>query len=411
MFGKRRTWVRCCTVLAALVAIDLVLARTWLAEGRIGKRPLPPFGALSSDGQRAALARLELDQPASDALTGFDRELGWCVRPNASRADGEFQIGPFGARGARDYAPTPPPYVVRLACYGDSFTFGDEVKDEWTYEALLESLDPRVQALNFGVPAYGTDQALLRMRRDGLRGARVAVIGLLLENIGRNVNRYRTLWTPRTETPLAKPRVVLAAHAARTTGATGGGSDLELVPQPFATGRELAAAVRDGSILERLAEHEYWRGRPAIPTGEWSALVRVVGGVLAYRERTPERLWLDRDGEPRRVTLAILEAFRDEARARGAERVLVLVLPMKEELAAFRASGRAYWTEVLEELEARGLEYLDVAPALAAEERELERNASTATLYVASHLSSVGNSVVARELHAWLLAQRLVPER
>jgi hypothetical protein len=237
--------LKACAVLAACAAVDVLLARTWLADGRLGKRPLPPFGLESSDVQRAALERLTAETPEPDSVTAFDAELGWCVRPDSGRAAGDVHVGSLGARGTRRYGEHPPSGIVRLACFGDSFTFGDEVKDAWTFEALLEALDPRVQALNFGVPAYGTDQALLRFRREGLHGARVAVLGLLLENIGRNVNRYRALWTPRTETPLAKPRFVLVAGR------------LELVPVPFAAPHELADAVRDGTVLERLAEHEY----------------------------------------------------------------------------------------------------------------------------------------------------------
>ncbi|MCK6446847.1 MAG: hypothetical protein L6Q99_10685 [Planctomycetes bacterium] len=380
---------------AALVALDLVLARTWLADGKLGKRPLPPFGELSGDAQAAALARLTIERPDRTTVTVFDRELGWCVQPDSESPSGECRIGPLGTRGPRDYAASPPRGVVRLVCFGDSFTFGDEVKDEWTFEALLEGLDPRIEALNFGVPAFGTDQALLRFDREGLHGAHVAVLGLLLENIGRNVNRYRPLWTPRTETPLAKPRFVL------------GGDALELVPQPFATPRELADAVRDGSILARLEEHEFWRGKPELWTGEWSAFGRVFGGVLAYRERSPEKLWLDREGEPRRVTFALVERFRAHALALGAKRTVVLLFPMKEELADFRASGVAYWRDAADEFVRRGIDVLDLAPALAAEEARLEASEEEATLYVAAHLSSVGNTVVARELHDWLAAQGL----
>lgn len=396
---EKRCWARVGLALGVLVVSDLLLARTWLADGRLGKRPLPPFGRLASAAQEAALERLTADRPDPHSITAFDRELGWCVRPNSGRAGGEYQVGPLGARGTRAYAPAPPAGTVRLACFGDSFTFGDEVRDAWTFEALLESLDPRVEALNFGVPAYGTDQALLRLRREGLHGAQVALLGLLLENIGRNVNRYRALWTPRTETPLAKPRFVLA------------GGELTLVAQPFASARELAAAVRDGTVLARLAEHEHWRGRPEIPTGEWSALGRLLGGLVAYRARSPERLWLDRQGEPRAVTLALVEAFRRESTALGARRALVLVLPMKEELDEFRASGRAYWAELVDELARRGIEHLDLAPALAAEEARLETEGTGQTLWVAAHLSSVGNLVVARELLAWLVARGLGPPR
>ena len=34
-----------------------------------------------------------------------------------------------------------------MACFGDSFTFGDEVQDEFTYPAFLERLEPGIEAL------------------------------------------------------------------------------------------------------------------------------------------------------------------------------------------------------------------------------------------------------------------------
>jgi hypothetical protein len=258
---------------------------------------------------------------------------------------------------------------------------------------MLEAADPRVEALNFGVPAYGTDQALLRFEREGRRGARVVVCGLLLENIGRNVNRYRTLWSPRTQAPLVKPRFVLER------------GELALVPQPFESAPAMARAVRDGSVLELLGEHEHWRGRPEVVTGRWSSFGRLVAGFLAYRERTPERLWLDETGEPRRVSLALLERFRAEAIASGAERFLVLVFPLRGELDDFVDTGRSYWRELVAELQAGGFDVLDTAPALADEERRLAAERSTETLWVAAHLSSVGNQVVARELQRWLAAE------
>ena len=375
--------------LAVAALVDGIVGVTWLGDGRVGKRPLPPFGELDAE-QRAALERLAAGTPRTESVMAFDRELGWCVRPGAVHSELDVHVDATGLRGTRSYAAAPPPGVVRLACFGDSFTFGDEVRDDYTYQAFLEAHEPRVEALNFGVPAYGTDQALLRLSREGLRGARVAVLSLLLENIGRNVNRWRPLWTPRTLTPLAKPRFVLE-HGA-----------LRLVPQPFEDPRAILAAADAGALLASVAEHEYWLGRPAIPTGRWSSIGRLVGGFLAYRERDPERLWNDADGEPRRVTLALVDEFRRVALARGAERVLVLVLPMREELARFRATGRSYWSALPAELATRDIDALDLAPALAAEDARCEADPAHPTLYVAAHLSSHGNQVIALEILAWL---------
>ena len=117
---------------AALAAFDVVLARTWLASGRLGDRPLPPFGAITDPVQLAALERAESGAGGLASLSSFDRELGWTLRPGAKSENGETAINADGERGARTYAPEPPTGVLRLACYGDSFTYGDEVPDRFS---------------------------------------------------------------------------------------------------------------------------------------------------------------------------------------------------------------------------------------------------------------------------------------
>ncbi len=396
MTGPRTLFLRILLVLALVAAVDVILSLTWLSEGRVGKRPLPPFGIEFDEPQLAVLARLEAGLVNQNSVVGFDRDLGWCVRPLAAHPTQPIRINSRGLRGEREYSELPPPDKLRVACYGDSFAFGDEVGDEATYESFLERIQPSVEALNFGVSAYGTDQALLRMERDGILGARAVIVSLLLENIGRNVNRYRPLWTARTLSPLAKPRFVLV------------NDQLQLIPQPFADGREFAQAARSGAALEILAEHEYWRGRPELWTGRASSLGRLAAGWFAYRERDPQRLWLDRDGEPFRVTVALIEALRERARALGAKEFLVLLFPMREELADYRESGKAYWSAVADEFTSRGIDCIDLAPALAAEDLRCEQDPLHPTLFVAAHLSSVGNQTVAVEIQRWLLDRRLL---
>ncbi len=384
---------RMLAVLVVVVLFDVGLSLTLLRDGHFGKRPLPPFGALTEPEQLSALDRIDRDEASPEGVTGFDRELGWTLRPLASHKSGEYHVNSQGVRSLREYDATPAPDVVRLACFGDSFVFGDEVKDEWTFESFLEERDPRLEALNFGVPAYGTDQALLRFRREGRHEACIVVLGVLLENIGRNVNRYRPLWYPRSRSPLCKPRFVLDAKG-----------QLELLAQPFENAHQMADAVRDGSVIERLAKDEYWLGRPEVFTGRWSSFGRLIGGYFAYRERNPERLWLDRECEPRRVTLALIDRFRRDVLASGAKECLVLVFPERAELDAYAKTGREYWSELLVDLDRLHVPYLDLAPALADEQAHGPSDAKPWSVYFATHFSSVGNHRVAQEIFKWLAA-------
>jgi hypothetical protein len=65
---------------------------------------------------------------------------------------------------------------------GDSITFGTGVGDEQTFSHLLDAR-PGLEVLNLGVDGYGTDQALIRLEREGLAyRPRVVVLNFCVRN-------------------------------------------------------------------------------------------------------------------------------------------------------------------------------------------------------------------------------------
>jgi hypothetical protein len=352
-------------------------------------RPLPPFRALNTPEQLAWLARQKEElagRAEPDGLGTFDAELGWSYRPSSRGAGGLYTIHAGGWRGARDYATPRPDGVARLAAFGESFTFCHEVGDAETWEAQLEALDPRLEVPNLGVGGFGTDQALLRAERELPRlDTDVVLVGLLLENIGRNVTRFRPLWVPQSNNPVAKPRFVLRDGA------------LELVPLPFRERAELVRAIESDAVLELLREHEHWSDPPLPGWLEWSASARLLAERAAYRRRSIRDLW-SRPGEPFDTTLALLERFRELARAHGARDAVVLVFPAQPDLKGLLQEGEKYWERLLDELARRGAPHLDLADALV----EAARLEGPAALYGPGHLSAAGNAAVARALRDWL---------
>src|SRR5262249_11155939 len=125
--------------------------------------------------------------------------------------DGDCRSNAQGARAAaeRVFTPAPPTGKTRLVLVGDSFTHGDEGRDDETGAACLERDDPSLEGVNLGVPGYGSDQAVLRYRRDGRRfETDFAVLGIWPENICRNLNVVRYYLAPGGGVG-AKPRFKL----------------------------------------------------------------------------------------------------------------------------------------------------------------------------------------------------------
>jgi hypothetical protein len=120
----------------------------------------------------------------------YDPDLGWTNLPgyrSPPNAPFTVTINSLGLRAAEEYAPTPPDGRDRIAVFGDSLAFGEEVDDNRTVSAWIEALDPSRQALNYGVHGYGLGQSVLRLEAEGGDlGADVVVLMVLYpENLVR----------------------------------------------------------------------------------------------------------------------------------------------------------------------------------------------------------------------------------
>lgn len=125
------------------------------------------------------LARLKPLFPPDWMETNVYSEIyGWALRPHSrfewslkkgDRRIWEHKQATVNGEGYRGpvVAAWPAPGRARVVMLGDSITFGHGVGDDETFSAVL-SRDPRVEAVNLGVPGYGTDQELMRLEREGL---------------------------------------------------------------------------------------------------------------------------------------------------------------------------------------------------------------------------------------------------
>ena len=369
-------------VLEGASALALLLLRTAGVE----YRTLP---ALLGSDQRAMIEKM------IDASRRWyqqpDPELGWINGARISFA-GATQ-SKQRVRSRRKYAPEPPPGVLRVAAFGDSYVHGDEVRDGEVWSALVEKDCRGVEVMNFGVSGYGVDQAYLRYLRDGRRlHADLVAIGFFPDQLVRNVNVFRPFLAPGTGHQMTKPRFLLEDGA------------LRLLPNPL---RDLASYRQllddpDRVLGEHAAHDAYFpRGYRAGPL-DFLATVRL-GKLAVEHLHTPERPpplvegRFNPSSEAYAVTLALLEAFIEAARQDGAQ-PLVVLFPDPGDLHRIRDGKETAYAPLVHDLSAREIPYLDLAASFAAEAPD----AKVEELFLKWHYSPRGNAVVARALEAVL---------
>ena len=283
----------------------------------------------------------------------------------------------MGARGQREFPDERDPDRIRVLCFGESFTFGAEVGDGEDWPSQLEALEPRLEVWNFGVNAWGTDQALLRFRELApLLGADVILMGFLTENACRNVNRFRQVYQPRDTPALAKPRFILE------------GEELVLIPLPFESEVEFLETAARGQLRDVLAEHEYWLGDDPVLAG--SNMARALAARRAAKRRNPLLLLSDPEGEPYRVSSELIVTFHEEATALGARAVGTIVFHPRTDHEFYESHDADHlWSGFVSELTGRGVEVIETFEAIS------ELREAGATGYEHVHHDPEGNGAIA----------------
>jgi len=298
--------------------------------------------------------------PDTTRLLALDSILGWRYRSN--HRDSVNQTNAEGVRSARPYARSPKPGILRVAVFGNSFVYCNEVKNEDSWPRLVEDLNPDVEALNYGVGGYGLDQAYLRFLAEGARlSPRVVLIGFTPDDLSRVVNVYRRFRSNR-EIPLVKPRYVL-----REDGA------LQLLPSPVRRASDYDKYLTTPDAVKELGRYDQWY-EPLVyedPWYDYFASVRVVTAAwigLRRRYFGSDRLVragvLNPSSPAFRIQVALFQRFADGVRASGAEPIVVF-LPDRAAVERARRGRRTMLVSLADTLAARRIEYLDATAAFA----------------------------------------------
>lgn len=352
----RRLALAAASLLVALLAAEVVvrLATHVDQDGQrfLGDYRLLPFRMPLASLREHAKA---LEDPA--ALFVYDADLGWAPRPGATGRDGEVSIENTGDRrtgGGLDGEP-----ALQIVTLGDSFTFGDEVADEDTWPARLES-DLRARGIdadvvNLGVNGYALDQAVLRFERDGPAfEPDVVILGLQPENLLRDLNVVRAVYYPGTSLPLSKPRFVLD------------GSELRVVNRPTPPVDEVLAALADPAG-HPLLEHEGWLDQRYEPGVRHQSVLYSL--VESLTDVYPRGTGYELTEEMAEIGARAIERLAVTVQATGAK-LLIVHVPRRHDLETILAGEEPWHGEWLRGIEAR---YDVLRPDLATPDTSAER--------------------------------------
>lgn len=367
--------------LLALASLELFSGVALVALERLrGLRYFP----LPAQFEMPAQADLQKLLENRTAYCDYDAELGWRLRPHG-REPG-CSANSLGFRG-----PEPLRRRPVVAAFGDSFTHGDEVSDEHTWESYWQRESSQVEVENYGVNGYGTDQAWLRYRQqkrdDPNFNPRVVLIGYHSDHGLRMLTSFPLFYFGiggQHGISLPKPRF-------RAT------SGLELVPNPCGQREQIADYLRDPQkSWARLGRDDPFyvfrlRRRPwdSALTGRlacllFDRLLSPYGGEYAISEGH----WVYRpESRSYRLARLVLTEFYREVERDGRHPVLVF-FPGRSDL----LEARAIYQPLLTELKRSGMHTEDLLPMM------LQSRLPASQWFGQSHYLAAGNQRVANWL-------------
>ena len=327
--------------------------------------------------------RLSWEQASRDyGLFVQDELLGWTVGPNRKGAGphGEtYFSNEDGLRTEQNGASLRSrSSALRIAILGDSYTFGEDVsyKDTWGHR-LKTLMGPDAQVLNFGVPAYGIDQAFLRYLRDARDWhPDIVILSFISHDVVRTGMVYYWIGFQGAAVPGAKPRFVL------------NGEQLTLLNIPLPAPQEIYSTSSVDKLPFVQADSAYNAADWIPHFYQYSYVLR---WLVSWSFNSSASLYRI-NHEDQKVNEAILNVFLRTARAAGSFPIIVF-LPEYMEFRQSLHNGSG--SDLLGKRVAReaGVEVLDLTPCL--EEVPMEDRFT-----LGWHYTSHANGAVARCLHA-----------
>lgn len=395
--GKRTHQLLLYTTLFCLVYVSIeglcYLGLNALRAKGVEYGPLP--SSLSQEQKTLIAARLDERPP----LRGHHPILGWAPKANSLTKD--VKVNSQGIRSTHDYSRSLDPELVRVSAFGDSFTFGSEVENTATWEYQLEERDARFEVLNFGVGAYGLDQAYLRYLEDGVDfQPDIVVIGFMSENIFRNLNVFRPFYSSMYGTSIyTKPRFTVDD------------GHLSLVKNPLTTVDDYRRfATNDEAVLREIGGKDYFyqTGYLAGPLDRLPS-VRLLKLVLRSARETLNPV-VTREGsyavgaEAFTLTTTLLREFRCAALQHDSLPVIV-IYPDLGDFDRYHNHRVRRYEPLLVHLQKNGARYLDMLDAFIAQDPQARVDQLTVGTW--GHYSRLGNEIVARHVQRYLADQGL----
>ncbi len=333
---------------------------------------------------RAAEHLLRASQAAEATAIIYNSELGWVPRPNFR---GTNDAGFFSSSAKLEE--TRPEGRLRIALFGGSFTQNSFELGWWReMEKALRGAGVDVEVLNFGVSAYGMDQAYLRWKLQAAKyHADIVLFGFVAPNAGENVNMIRLLQDSSSGIPFLKPRF------AKTH------DDLALINLPTPKPEEIPHLL---SHLDRWPflrqEYFYRAGDYRMRWWRRSRLLAYAESKLrAVRTRKAAAALYQMNEEPAQVSLRIVRHFQEDVQKAGSA-FYVVHLPVERDLEAFQLVESFPFAELLSAVE-KTVPLIQPHTALA----EAARQRGLARIFQEGHNTQEGYEIIGKSVADYLL--------
>ena len=282
----RRILFKLVTGLLLLLLLEAAVRVSYAVVGE-----LPPTGDESLEREwRWAHEHLAKGAAVLASRFVFDPLVGWRNAPGL-REEG-LTTNSAGMRGSTEYAIERQPGKHRMVIVGDSYTYGENARDEETFPQILESggLLDGWEVLNLAVPGTGTDQQVIEFEHRGSRySPDVAVLGFFVRDYNRNILAFREYAKPMfVADPGVPPDGLRLLHSPVIPP--------EALYDDYATGRRRIGGsfLRSRAlalVLRKTAKLDEWAASPGVPA--WDVLAQLMARFQRLaREAGAVPVWL-----------------------------------------------------------------------------------------------------------------------